>query len=77
MTHEEMAAELRKAGWRVKEPLTPKNCRHPGMLGSGGINTDGSGYSKSRCPDCGYTSEHNWGVSADYDPLTTLPQNSA
>lgn len=58
---EEMAAELRKAGWRVEEPLTQQNCEHPHMRGSGGLGCDGSGYSERYCPDCGYRSRHEWG----------------
>lgn len=73
MTNEEMAAELRKAGWRVQEPLTKANCRHPHMRGSSGLSCDGSGYSCSVCPDCGYRSEHNWPPRENY--IAPLPQN--
>lgn len=63
MTNEEMAAELRKAGWRVEEPLTQTNCKHPNMQGSGGVSCDGSGYQESYCMACGYRSRSEWGPS--------------
>jgi hypothetical protein len=69
MTNEEMAAELRKAGWRVQEPLTQANCKHRNMQGSGGISCDGSGFSESRCMACGYHSRSEWGPPPGY----TLP----
>lgn len=53
MTLEEMAADLRKAGWRVEPPLTQENCPHKEKFGSGGINTDGSGYLDLTCKACG------------------------
>lgn len=74
MTNEEMAAELTKAGWRVKEPLTQANCKHPNMMGSGGIGTDGSGFSENHCPACGYSSRHAWGPSKERQ---AFPQNCA
>jgi hypothetical protein len=52
MTNEEMAAALRKAGWRVSEPLTPKNCKHPRKQGRGQIGSDGSSKLSWYCPDC-------------------------
>ena len=75
MTNEEMAAKLRAAGWRVKEPLTQANCRHPNARGSGALGSDGSGYSESRCPDCGWHSKSEWGPRADYNPLSAIPMN--
>lgn len=71
MTHEEMAAELRSAGWRVSEPLTQVNCKHPLMHGSGGMSSDGSGFQESFCPACGYRSRTEWGPSGKL----LLPQN--
>lgn len=73
MKLDEMAAELRKAGWRVEEPLTQLNCTHPRMHGSGGISEDGSGYQESFCPACGYRARNEWGPKPGYKPL--LPQN--
>ncbi len=52
MTNEEMAAELRKAGWRVHEPLTKANCKHPRRVGSGFVGSDGSSNMSWYCPDC-------------------------
>jgi hypothetical protein len=69
MTNEEMAAELRKAGWQIQEPITQANCPHPTMSGSGGIGCDGSGYSESYCHRCGYRSREEWGPS----PNAKLP----
>jgi hypothetical protein len=73
MTNEEMAAELRKAGWSVQEPITQANCTHPNMHGAGGISCDGSGYSESYCMRCGYRSRNDWGPKKDYKPL--IPMN--
>jgi len=61
MTNEEMASELRKAGWRVDEPLTQANCKHPNMRGSGGMSADGSGHQESYCMACGYSQRIEWG----------------
>lgn len=61
MTNEEMAAELRKAGWRVQEPLTPQNCPHQRMQGSGAMGCDGSGSLDQWCPDCGFRRKEEWG----------------
>lgn len=73
MTNQEMAETLRKAGWRVQEPLTQANCKHPNLMGSGGMSCDGSGFSESRCSACGYHSRSEWGPNKDM-PLV-LPQN--
>jgi len=75
MTNEEMATELRKAGWRVTEPLTQANCKHPNMRGSGGLSCDGSGFSEKHCPACGYRSRSEWGPRKDYKPLDMILQN--
>lgn len=72
MTNEEMAAELRKAGWRVDEPITQANCEHPQMTGSGGMSCDGSGYQESFCLICGYRSRSEWGPTVRPQ---LLPQN--
>jgi hypothetical protein len=72
MKLEEMAAELRKAGWTVEEPITQANCKHPNMRGSGGIGCDGSGYSESYCTRCGYRSRHEWGPKPGF---LLVPQN--
>jgi len=72
MTNEEMASELRKAGWRVEEPLTQANCKHPRMAGSGGISEDGSGYQESYCLACGYRNRTEWGPTGK---ARLLPQN--
>lgn len=64
MTHEDMAAELRVAGWRVQPPLTQENCPHLRNPGSAGINYDGSGYSEWWCADCGKHVRHEWPASA-------------
>lgn len=74
MTNEEMAAELRKAGWRVQEPLTQANCRHPDMRGGGGLSCDGSGFSESYCMACGYKSRNEWGPR---ERGQVFPQNVA
>jgi len=66
MTDEEMAAALRANGWRVKEPLTQANCRHPRMQSSGTICSDGSGSSRGYCPDCGYTYDESHGPNPNY-----------
>jgi hypothetical protein len=52
MTNEEMAAALRRAGWRVQPPLTKENCRHPRKFGSGSIGSDGASRMTWYCPDC-------------------------
>lgn len=74
MTNEEMAAELRKAGWRVQEPLTQANCKHPNMQGSGGVSVDGSGHSRSFCPACGYSQRFEWGPRTE-NLEVVFPQN--
>lgn len=61
MTHEEMAAKLRRAGWRIQPPLTQENCPHHFRTGSGGMSTDGSGFSESFCPACGLRTKSEWG----------------
>lgn len=63
MTHDEMALELRNAGWRVEEPLTQANCRHPNKMGSGGVSADGSGFSTWHCGACGASGRSEWGPS--------------
>jgi len=73
MTHEEMAAELRKAGWEVSEPITQANCPHHDMRGSGGLSFDGSGYSESYCTRCGYRSRYDWGPRPGVKPI--IPRN--
>lgn len=60
MTHEEMAAELTRAGWRVKPPLTQENCPHYNQRGSLSMAYDGSGSSEMYCPDCGWVSKSVW-----------------
>jgi len=69
MTNEEMAAELRKAGWRVDEPLTMANCKHPNMRGSSGMSCDGSGHQESYCMACGFRSRHEWGPTMTTQPI--------
>jgi hypothetical protein len=61
MTNDEMATELRKAGWRVEEPLTQANCKHPNMQGTGGVSSDGSGHIESYCVACGFKNNNGWG----------------
>lgn len=73
MTNEEMAAELRKAGWCVQEPLTQANCKHPNMMGSGGVSTDGSGHSENYCPACGYRDRWEWGPRTG--GIEVMPRN--
>lgn len=73
MTNEEMAAELRKAGWRIQEPLTQANCKHPNMVGSGGVGSDGSGFTESRCLACGFRYRCDWEAKANY--TIVFPQN--
>jgi hypothetical protein len=73
VTLEEMAAELRKAGWRVSEPITQSNCTHPNMRGSGGLSCDGSGYQEHYCLLCGFRSRSEWGPKPGY--VAPLPQN--
>lgn len=53
MTHEEMAAELTRAGWRVRAPITKETCKHSMRIGSGMIGSDGSSKSSWYCPECG------------------------
>ena len=76
MTNEEMADELRKAGWRVKEPLTQENCPHLNMRGSGSLSSDGSGHSESYCMACGYRYSYKWGPTKDLNTMQTFPQNA-
>lgn len=58
MTHEEMAAELTKAKWRVSPPITQDTCSHPNLQGMGSMGCDGSSTMESHCPVCGYKSKH-------------------
>lgn len=65
MTPEQMAAELRNAGWIVSAPITQENCRHPMMVGSCGMSCDGSGFSDLMCNACGYRSKMQWGPKSE------------
>lgn len=64
MTHDEMAAELRKAGWRIEPPLTQENCKHINTRGYSAQGCDGSSSSETYCLDCGAT----WGHKTPPDP---------
>ena len=52
MTNEEMATELRRAGWIVTPPIDRKTCRHPRKSGNGMVSSDGSSSYSWYCPDC-------------------------
>lgn len=74
-THEEMAAELTRAGWRVKPPLTQENCPHYNKLGSLYMAHDGSGSSETRCPDCGQVSKSTWPARENFNLLQMISRN--
>src|SRR4051812_28250329 len=48
-----MAAAALEAAERIKDAERIANCKHPRRTGTGGISSDGSGYSQWFCPDCG------------------------
>lgn len=75
MTNEEMAAALRAAGWRVAEPITQDNCPHLHKMGSGGISSDGSGFSEWTCQTCGKHERHEFPPNPRHDPLSIIPWN--
>lgn len=76
MTHDEMATELRNAGWLVQPPLTQENCPHPNQRGNISMGYDGSGSSDMYCPDCGKVSKSSWPARPDFNILSVLPQNA-
>ena len=53
MTHQEMAAELARAGWTVKAPVDPKTCAHEMRQGRGWFCADGSSEYDWWCQICG------------------------
>lgn len=75
MTDEEMAKALKVKGWRVKPPLTPANCRHLNMIGSGSIGADGSSHFEGRCSDCGYSYSHSTPPRSGLMPLDMILRN--
>jgi len=62
MTDQQMAESLRAKGWKVEEPWTKENCKHPGeyRIGSGGQAMNGSGFMNWSCRRCGHSESHSW-----------------
>lgn len=60
MNLNEMAHELRNAGWWVEPPVTMDTCPHTWAEGQGGMNSDGSGYYTWRCRRCGGRRHTTW-----------------
>lgn len=75
MKLKDMAAELRKAGWRVSPPLTQANCKHPNTRGSAQCGPTGF-ISEWWCLDCGYRSKSESAATLEQATfMNRQPQN--